>query len=108
MNLQAIQLSDVLSYEEKVNYKGYIVKCGSVELHPAQAQWLNEHKQYLIAYRSVYYIDYSQNLGGFYGRKMYQAPQSVLNYTKRGRFSYASAKEVNRWLGFKLLVEDIY
>ena len=64
MNLQAIQLSDVLSYEEKVNYTGYIVKCGRVELHPAQAQWLHEHQKYLINYRSVYYIGYSQNLGG--------------------------------------------
>ena len=108
MNLQAIQLSDVLSYEEQLNYKGDIVKCGSVELHPAQAQWLHEHQQYLISYRSVYYIHYSKAQGQYYGQKMYQAPQSVINYTKRGRYSYGSAKEVNRWLGFKLLNEEIY
>ena len=107
MNMNAMQLIDVLSLEEFYAKKDEFVKvAGTVELHPAELEWLYNKKQYIVQYRSIYQIHYSRNYkGGFYTQLLYKAENA---FTKRGRFDYASATQVNRMLGFKLLNETIY
>ena len=107
MNMQAITLNDVLSLEEFYAKQDEFVKvAGNVELHPAELEWLYNRKQYIVQYRSIYQINYSRNYrGGFYTQLLYKAENAL---TQRGRFDYASAVQVNRMLGFKLLSETVY
>ena len=107
MNMQAITLHDVLSYEEFHEKKSEFIKvAGTIELHPAELEWLYNRKQYIVKYRSIYQIDYSRNYRGhYYARLIYKAENAL---TQRGRFKYYSASEVNNMLGFKLLSETVY
>ena len=107
MNMQAITLHDVLSYEEFHEKKNEFIKvAGTVELHPAELEWLYNRKQYIVQYRSIYQINYSRNIkGGYYTVLLYKAENAI---TQRGRFNYYSAAEVNNLLGFKLLSETVY
>ena len=107
MNMQANTLHDVLSLEEFHEKKSEFIKvAGTVELHPAELEWLYNKKQYIVKYRSIYQINYSRNYkGGYYTILLYKAENAL---TKRGCFDYASAEEVNRMLGFKLLSETVY
>ena len=102
MNMNAITLHDVLSYEEFHEKKSEFIKvAGKVELHPAELEWLYNRKQYIVQYRSIYEIIYSHIYrGGYYTILLYKAENAL---TKRGRFKYYSASEVNDMLGFKLL-----
>ena len=107
MNMNALQLYDVLSLEEFYAKKSEFVKvAGTVELHPAELEWLYNRKQYIVQYRSIYQINYSRNIkGGYYTVLLYKAENAI---TQRGRFNYYSAAEVNNLLGFKLLSETVY
>ena len=106
MNMQAITLHDVLSYEDFHEKKNEFIKVAGTYLHPAELEWLYNRKQYIVKYRSIYQINYSRNIkGGYYTVLLYKAENAL---TKRGCFDYASAAEVNRLLGFKLLSEEIY
>lgn len=107
MNMNAITLYDVLSLEEFYAKRNEFVKvAGTVELHPAELEWLYNKKQYIVKYRSIYQIHYSRNYkGGYYTRLIYKAENAL---TQRGRFNYASARGVNELIGFKLLSETVY
>ena len=107
MYMQAITLHDVLSLEEFYAKRNEFVKvAGTVELHPAELEWLYNRKQYIVKYRSIYQINYSRNIkGGYYTVLLYKAENAL---TQRGRFKYYSAAEVNNMLGFKLLSETVY
>ena len=107
MNMQANTLHDVLSLEEFHEKKSEFIKvAGTVELHPAELEWLYNKKQYILRYKNIYQINYSRNYkGNFHVQLLYKAENAL---TKRGCFDYASAEEVNRMLGFKLLTETVY
>lgn len=106
MNMQAITLHDVLSYEEFHEKKSEFIKVAGTYLHPAELEWLYNKKQYILRYKNIYQINYSRNhKGKFYVQLLYKAENAL---TKRGHFDYASAEEVNRMLGFKLLSETVY
>ena len=106
MNMQANTLHDVLSYEDFHEKKNEFIKVAGTYLHPSELEWLYNKKQYIVKYRSIYQINYSRNYkGGYYTILLYKAENAL---TKRGRFDYASAVQVNRMLGFKLLNETIY
>ena len=104
--MNAMQLHDVLSYEDFHEKKNEFIKVAGTYLHPAELEWLYNKKQYIVKYRSIYQIDYSRNYRGhYYARLIYKAENAL---TKRGCFDYASAEEVNRMLGIKLLSETVY
>ena len=106
MNMQANTLHDVLSYEDFHEKKNEFIKVAGTYLHPAELEWLYNRKQYIVKYRSIYQINYSRNYRGhYYALLIYKAENAL---TKRGCFDYASAEEVNRMLGFKLLSETVY
>ena len=106
MNMQAITLHDVLSLEEFHEKKNEFIKVAGTYLHPSELEWLYNKKQYILRYKNIYQINYSRNYkGGYYTILLYKAENAL---TKRGCFDYASAEEVNRMLGFKLLSETVY
>lgn len=107
MNLQSLTLDGVLSYEEFHERKSeFLHLANKIDLHPAELEWLSNNHYYLVQYNKIYQIMYSKNyIGNYHLQLLYKSEKAL---TKRGRFTYGSAKEVNRWLGFKLLVEDIY
>ena len=110
MNPQAIQLSDVLDYSDFINRKKeFINVAGRIDMHPAQLQWLYERQYYIIAYRSIMQIYYRPNQPQRYvATEIYRATADLTPYTLRGRHTYARAKEINEWLGFELLADNIY
>ena len=104
--MNAMQLHDVLSYEDFHEKKNEFIKVAGTYLHPAELEWLYNKKQYIVKYRSIYQINYSRNYkGNFYVQLLYKAENAL---TKRGYFKYYSAAEVNDLLGFKLLSETVY
>ena len=106
MNMQAITLHDVLSLEEFHEKKSEFIKVAGIDLHSAELEWLYNKKQYILRYKNIYQINYSRNYkGNFHLQLLYKAENAL---TQRGRFDYASAAEVNRMLGFKLLSETVY
>ena len=106
MNMQAITFHDVLSLEEFHEKKNEFIKVAGTYLHPSELEWLYNKKQYILRYKNIYQINYSRNYkGNFHVQLLYKAKNAL---TKRGRFDYASAEEVNDLLGFKLLSETVY
>lgn len=81
-----------------------IIKIGSVELYESEVQKLYEAKKYLVCYKKIWQIHYSQN-AGYYGQCVYTETKG--NLAKRGRFHTMSASEVNHLLGFNLLNEEV-
>ena len=65
---------------------------------------IESNRVYIVAYRDIYFIDWCNNMGRYYARKIYtKYTDSPL--TKRGRFFAYTAKSVNDLLGFPLLAE---
>lgn len=81
------------------------LKAGRVELSRKDVEEMQEtNRVYIVAYRDIYVIDWSNNMGRYYARKIY-TKYGDLPLTKRGRFFAYTAKWVNDLLGFDLLVE---
>lgn len=80
--------------------KALRVKAGRVTLHKAQAQWIYEHKLYIITSSAVYQPRYSVNAGFYFSRLLY-TPGA--RYAARGRFHVLTAKDINNVLGYELL-----
>ena len=78
-----------------------IVKIGNVELTKKEAEKIYQEQKYVCSYVGIFQICYSQAQKTFYGQKVI----NYKGYAKRGRFYIQSAKEVNRVLGQKILVE---
>lgn len=81
------------------------LKAGRVELSHEEIQELvDAGRVYIVAYRDIYFIDWSNNAGRYYARKIY-TKITDLPLTKRGRFYAYPAKWVNDLLDFDLLAE---
>jgi hypothetical protein len=81
------------------------LKAGRVELSREEVQeFVDAKRVYIVAYRDIYFIDWSNNMGRYYARKIY-THYGDLPLTKRGRFFADKAKWVNDLLGFQLLAE---
>lgn len=105
MNLQAITLDGVMSWEEFHERKGECIRfANSIDLHPAEIEWLYSRNYYIVQYNKIYEIRFSKNYKGNYHLYLLYKSEDAL--TKRGRFTYGDAKTVNRWLGFNLLNEN--
>lgn len=85
--------------------KNNTVKIGNVELTDNEALKLYKEHRYIVTYKSVYQLFYSQNVGGVYGNKIYYH-YNTLPLTKRGRFYAMTAREVNKLIGHEILIED--
>lgn len=102
-NLKARTLDDVCTFAELCEAKhntALQVKAGRVTLHKAEAQWIYEHKRYLMTSTAVYQPVYSVNIG-FYFLRLLHTPGA--RYVPRGRFQALTAKGVNEVLGHEFL-----
>ena len=100
MNKDASSMYGVLSYQDFYDLKDEFVKvAGSIEIHPAELEWLYNHDYYILKYREIYQIHYSRN-AGYYASLIYKAARPL---TKRGRWDHARAEDINDMLGFDLL-----
>lgn len=88
---------------EEVIQRHEVVKIGRVELFPEEAQEAYERGLYIVAFRRVYQIFYSNAQGRYYGQQVYYSP-AALPLTKRGRYIAISGPEVNRLIGHELLI----
>lgn len=85
--------------------KEIYLKAGRVELSREEAQeFVDANRVYIVAYRDIYFIDWCNNMGRYYARKIY-TKFTALPLTKRGRFFAMDAKSVNDLLEFQLLAE---
>ena len=103
INLNAKRFEDVLDYPslfEATHNKELQVKLGRVTVHKAEAQWLYEHKHYILTSTSVYDVRYSVN-AGYYAARIYYKKGG--GFTRPGRFYTGDAKFINGVLGFELL-----
>ena len=81
------------------------LKAGRVELSREEVEdFVNTKRVYIVAYRDIYFIDWCNNMGRYYARKIY-TKFTDLPLTKRGRFYAYTAKGVNNLLEFDLLAE---
>ena len=103
-NLNAERFEDVCDYKDlmEAHFSQELqVKLGRVTVHKAEAQWLYEHKHYILTRTSVYDVRYSVN-AGYYATRIYYKKGG--NYTRPGRFYTGDAKFINYVLGFEFLV----
>lgn len=85
--------------------KEIYLKAGRVELSREEVEAFADAKRvYIVAYRDIYFIDWCNNMGRYYARKIY-TKFTDLPLTKRGRFFAYTAKDVNNLLKFDLLAE---
>lgn len=91
--------------------KDFVVKVGTIQLMNSELNDLYfSGKRFIVAYRKVYAIDWCSNYvnpdgtyGGAYGHEIhYHAGKLPL--TKRGRWTAKTAEEVNRLIGYDLLI----
>lgn len=103
INLNATRFYDVCDYlainEARLNPE-LQVKLGRVTVHKAEAQWLYEHKHYILTKTSVFDVRYSVN-AGYYATRIYYNKDG--RYARPGRFYTGDAKFINNILGFELL-----
>ena len=91
---------DYASHIEASNNEELQVKLGRVIVHKAEAQWLYEHKNYILTSTSVYNVRYSVN-AGYYAERIYHKKGGC--FARPGRFYTGDAKFINDVLGFELL-----
>lgn len=83
------------------------VKIGTVELTETEAEKLYSEGKYIVTYSKVYQLFYSKAMRGVYGQLIYLKPTRYgVGLVQRGRYIAATAKEVNKILGFPLLNEN--
>ena len=84
-----------------------IVKIGSVEMYENDLPELYESGRiYFVTYSKIYQLMWANNYG-WYGQLVYTKPtKGGMGFTRRGRFYVQTAKQVNKWLGFKLFIEE--
>lgn len=81
------------------------LKAGRVELSLEEVQeFVDAKRVYIVSYRDIYFIDWCNNMGRYYARKIY-TKFTDLPLTKRGRFFAYTAKDINNLLEFDLLAE---
>lgn len=84
-----------------------IVRIGPVELTLEDAQKMYEEKKYIVTYTKIFSIKYSQAQKRFYGLCMYTYDRKGgPGMTRRGRFYALPACEVNRLVGYNLILEE--
>lgn len=78
-----------------------IVKIGRVELTEKECEQYYDNNLYIVTYSKIYQIMYSTAQKRYYGHTVYSNNGGM---TRRGRFYAITAREINRFLGFNLLI----
>lgn len=81
---------------------------GKIELTEKECENLYNHGEiYIIAYRTIWQLRYSQN-AGWYGQKVYYHDKyyNYLPLTRAGRFVAYNAKMANKLIGRELFIEN--
>lgn len=76
-----------------------IVRIGSVELTPEEAEKYYQEGKYIVTYGCIYQLHYSAAQKTVYGQGIYKQA----GMTRRGRFFAMDAKTVNHLVGFELV-----
>ena len=77
-----------------------VVKLGPVEMYEHEAAAAYAAGKYLVTYKTVYQIHFSQAQGWHYATPVYS---STVPLAKRGRFHLLTGKEINTLIGHDLL-----
>ena len=64
--------------------------------------YFEDNNQYIVKYKSIYQIFYSQN-AGFYANEIYYNHKNDVGYTLKGRHIFSDANFINKLVGFQLL-----
>lgn len=80
------------------------VRIGAVELAEEEAFKIYEEGKLIVTYSKIYQLFYSRPYGGVYGQPIYSRPMRGQGLAKRGGFYIMDGAEVNRLLGFRLVV----
>lgn len=78
-----------------------IVKIGSVELTPDEAEKYYSEGKYIVTYGCIYQLFYSTAQKRVYGQVIHRSK----GMTRRGRFFAMDAATVNHLVGFNLVKE---
>ncbi len=65
-------------------------------------EFFDNNNHYIIKYKTVYQIFYSQN-AGFYANEIYYNRNSGSGYTLSGRHIFTNAEFANRLIGFNYI-----
>lgn len=98
-----MSFSEWMARRDEVIQRHEVVKIGRVELFPEEAQEAYERGLYIVAFRRVYQIHYSAVQRQYYGHQVYYSTDAC-PLTRRGRYIAISGAEVNRLIGYNLLI----
>jgi hypothetical protein len=81
-----------------------IIKIAGINLDAEEVkkEFFNKDNQYIVRYKTIYQVFYSQN-AGFYSNAIYYNHSNDVGYTLKGRFIWADATFINKLVGFELL-----
>lgn len=80
-----------------------ISRIGNVEMFNREIEVeLNNGKHYMVSYRNVFQVEWSNNTKSYVGFKVYHHDGDI-PLTKRGRFLFMSGDSVNSLIGHNLL-----
>ncbi len=81
-----------------------IIKLAGIKhtFEEVKKEYFNNNNKYIINYKTIYQVFYSQN-AGFYAQQIYYNNKNEVGYTLKGRFIWADEKFTNRLVGFELL-----
>ena len=82
-----------------------ITKIGRVELSNEEAFKLYQDEKYIVQYKDVYQLHYSNAQKQVYGQLIYKKGKEELPFTKRGRFITTDGKGLNKLIGRKIVNE---
>ena len=97
-----MSFSQWMQRRDEVIQRHEVVKIGRVELFPEEAAEAYERGLYIVAFRRVYQVFYSQAQRQYYGQQVYYSSAAV-PLTRRGRYIAITGGEVNRLIGHDLL-----
>lgn len=85
---------------------GTVVKIAGIGFLPEEAEMMYQKNLYIVTYRKIFAVCYSQAQRQYYSHCVYTEPNKGIGLTGRGRYYIYTAKEVNRLLGCELLNTD--
>ena len=66
-------------------------------------EYFNNNNHYIVKYKSIYQIFYSENAGFYANEIYYNHNNNAVGYTLSGRHIWADSDFINKLVGFELL-----
>ncbi len=79
------------------------IKIDGCDLYENEVKNAYENGLYLVHYRTVTQICYSEAQRKYYGLTVYKKPAQGVPIVLRGRYVFAPASRVNDWIGSDIL-----